>query len=152
VTNEHPVAERERMLREGAELFAQLQHLLDARSDESSLHADGASAWTSRDVYAHFARWTGFTIEQVQRKSAGIDWLPPIPGTDDEINERWAAEDRALTTAQAKAWCVESAEHLRLLMRGLSADQWSRFGRKCMEDIGGGHYRAHIEFIEGAQA
>jgi hypothetical protein len=151
MTVEHPVVDRERMLREGAELFARLEQLLDERNEDASLHSSGASAWNSRDVYAHFARWTGFTIEQVQRKAAGIDWLPPIPGTDDEINERWAAEDRALTTAQAKAWCIDSAEHLRGLVRGLSVDQWTRFGRKCVEDIGGGHYRAHIEFIEGTQ-
>ena len=58
---------------------------------------------------------------------------------------------RPLTTAQAKAWCIESAEHLRRLVLGLSVDQWNRFGRKCMDDIGGSHYRAHIEFIEGTQ-
>jgi hypothetical protein len=140
------------LLDEGAELWSRLDSLLQEREGRARLHAEGPTDWTNRDVYAHFARWIGFTIEQVQRKAAGLDWLPPIPGTDDEINERWAAEDRALTVAQARAWSMQSIETLRRLMLDLSIDQWTRFGKKCIDDIGGEHYRAHIEFIEQAGA
>jgi hypothetical protein len=152
VTNEHPIAERQRLLDEGAALWNRLDGLLQEREGTTRLHAEGLTDWTSRDVYAHFARWTGFTIEQVQRKAAGLDWLPPIPGTDDEINERWAVDDRMLTLAQARAWCVQSTETLRRLIFDLSIDQWNRFGRKCVDDVGGQHYGAHIEFIEQSGA
>lgn len=147
MTETHLHVERQRMLLEGEEAFARLRGLLDGRAGDADLHGGGASAWNSRDVYAHFARWTGFTIEQVQRKAAGADWLPPIHGSDDEINERWTNQDRALTLDQARDWCLEATATLTRLIRDLSVDQWNRFGRKCMDDLGGEHYRAHIDFI-----
>ncbi len=146
----HPITERAGLLTEGAQVWDQLDALLRQHATTPNLHAEGAAEWSSRDVYAHLARWIGRTVEQVQRKSAGVDWLPPLTGTDDEINERWAAEDRALTLKQAREWCIATTETLRRLIEDLSVDQWNRFGRRCMEDIDGGHYRAHIEFIEGA--
>lgn len=148
MTTEHPIVERERLLAGGAVSWARLDTLLRENDARSSLHAQGATDWNSRDVYAHLARWMGFTIEQVRRKSAGIDWLPSIPGSDDEINERWAVADRTLSTDQARNWCIESAGTLRRLVGDLSLDQWTRFGKKCMDDISGEHYAAHIAFIE----
>jgi hypothetical protein len=152
MTTEHPAVERRRTLDAGAALFAELRALLDRNVEKASLHAEGATDWNSRDVYAHFARWIGFTIEQVQRKAAGLDWLPPIPGTDDEINERWAVQDRTLTLDQARDWCIASVDTLTSLINDLSVDQWQRFGRKTVDDIGGDHVRAHIEFIRSAAA
>lgn len=138
------------MLAEGDALWARLDALLLERASRPRLHTEGETDWNSRDVYAHFARWIGLTIEQVQRKSAGLDWLPALPGTDDEINERWAAEDRALSQDEARAWCLEATATLRRLIGELSADQWTRFGHRCMSDIGGEHYRGHIDYIRGS--
>jgi hypothetical protein len=148
MTNEHPIAERERTITEGATSWARLDALLMQQAARARLHAEGASDWNSRDVYAHFARWTGNTVVQLRRKMAGIDWLPAIPGSDDEINERWAAEDRALTLDQARSWCLQTRTTLVDLMLALTPEEWTRFGGRCTPDIAGEHYQSHIDFIE----
>jgi hypothetical protein len=139
-------AERGRMLAEGDAVWARLCHALDARPDQS-LHAAPAPEWTSRDVYAHLARWQANTVHVVGELRAGRP-APTIEGDDDTINARWAAEDAGLTVAEARTRCLESRGALREALLQLSAEEWDRFGRLCAEDVAGPHYQDHLDAIQ----
>jgi hypothetical protein len=78
--------------------------------------------------------------------------LAPLPGEEDEINRRWAAEDRALSHDEVRGRCIETRNELRRLLKGLTAEQWERFGRRCSIDVSGGHYEHHLAAIASASS
>lgn len=135
-----PLAERDRMLREGDALWQRLRAQLEARID----YPIGADGWTGKDVYAHFARWQQNTIEAVNKLLAGE--RPAQPDEDeDTLNNRWASEDRTLSVEQARTRCIETRDELRGLLAGLDAQQWQRWGKLCSPDVNGEHYQHHLQ-------
>jgi len=136
------------MLRHGAELWEQLRAALDASIDEP---LGPLSDWTGHDVCAHFARWQAHAAGDVRRLLAGEEPVL-LPGDENVINERWAAEDRALTHDVVRERCLATRQELRTLLEGLSATQWDRFGRRCSIDISGEHHAHHLSAIGGGDA
>ena len=149
---EHPVAERARLLAEGVEAWARLRARLDADADRGSLHDPGSPAWTSREVYAHFARYQSHSLENLHRRLAGQEPLPRDGLDDDPRNERWAAIDRALTLDEAREWCLATTEALRRAALALTPERWAEFGTRYADDVLAAHYVAHLEYIDRASA
>jgi hypothetical protein len=136
------------MLRHGDELWDELRAALDASIDQA---LGPLSDWTGHDVYAHFARWQAHAVGVVRRLIAGEKPVP-VPGDENVINERWAAEDRALPHEVVRERCLATRQELRTLLEGLSAAQLDRFGRRCSLDISGEHYARHLSAIGGGDA
>ena len=67
-----------------------------------SLHDPASPTWTSRDVYAHLARWMAVSTSHLESEMAGR-LHQQIEGSDDEINARWQTEDSALSLDDARA-------------------------------------------------
>jgi len=149
---EHPVAERARLLAEGAEVWERLRARLDADAHRGSLHESDSPAWTSREVYAHFARYQSHSLENLHRRLASNDPLPSDGLDDDARNERWAESDRALTLEQARDWCLATTEALRGAVLALTPERWAEFGTLVADDVLAPHYQAHLEYIEAAEA
>jgi len=149
VTQEHPVSERARLLSEGRAAWEQLSALLDARAELAQVHSSGP-AWTSRDVFAHLARWQVRSIDRLTKRMAGNPPLAPLPGTDDEINAGWHAADQALSLPAARTWCLETAEALRSLLLALTPEQWEDFGRDLAVNASAVHYDEHLGFLREA--
>jgi hypothetical protein len=138
---------RDAALRRGDELWERLSAGLDASIDRP---LSASSEWTGADVYNHFARWQAQTIADVRRIMAGQN-PQPVEGTEDEINNRWREQDRALPPAVAREHCLATRDELRALLASLTAEQWDRFGRACASDVDGDHYEGHLRAIsEGA--
>ena len=150
MTEEHPVAERERLLREGEAAWTRLVALLDRQQESSSVHAEGGMPWTSADVYAHFARYQSQNVQQLHRVLAGLEPVPPDGLDDDTRNERWAAADRALTFEQAREWCHATTRTLRELLLSLPPELWTLYGDYHGQDVFAPHYEAHIRYIESS--
>jgi hypothetical protein len=149
---EHPVAERARLLAEGAEAWARLRARLDADAERGSLHDPDSPAWTSREVYAHFARYQSHSLENLHRRVAGNEPLPSDGLDDDTRNERWAETDRGLTLEEARDWCLATTEALRQAAFALTPERWAEFGTWVADDVLPTHYLAHLEYIEKADA
>jgi hypothetical protein len=147
---EHPVAERARLLAEGAEVWAELRARLDADVGRGSLHEPGSPAWTSREVYSHFARYQSRSLENLHRRLAGNEPLPSDGLDDDTRNERWAAVDSELTLEEARGWCLATTAALRQAALALTPERWAEFGTWYADDVLAPHYRAHLEYIESA--
>ncbi len=130
--------ERDEPLRRGDVIWAQLQSVLDENIDKSAF----PGGWTGKDVYAHFARWQQISIEQVAEILAGR--RPDKPSEDDDtLNNRWHAEDSALTVDEARERCLRSREVHRAQVAALSEDHWRAWGH-LFDDVTGAHYAGHL--------
>jgi hypothetical protein len=138
-----PAGDRTTMLRRGDELWEQLAAALDASMDRP---LGPSTDWTGHDVYAHFARWQAHAASEVRQLLVGGQ-PAPLPGDEDDINRRWAAEDRPLSHDEVRGRCIETRNELRRLLEGMNAEQWERFGRTCSIDISGEHYEHHLAAI-----
>lgn len=145
---EHPVAHRLRALREGAAAWERLHALLDEGADRPNLHRPDGTPWSSREVYAHFARYQSSNAAQLHRLLAGVQPLPPSGVDENEQNERWAAEDRALTLEEARAWCDATTRLVSALAMSMPPELWARYGRWYADDVLAPHYESHIRYIE----
>lgn len=132
--------DRDAALRVGDELWEELQRLADAHLDTPFREGAGL---TGHDLYAHFARWQAVTLRDLARILAGRRPVPPV-ADDNVLNDRWMAEDRALSTDIARARCLETRTNLREQLANLTDAQYDQFGRICAADINGEHYLEHL--------
>ena len=137
------------MLTDDRALWDELGVALEAHAQES-LHAEGSPQWVSRDVYAHLARWMEHsTADFVARLEGGS--VPPIPGTDDEINARWQAEDSRLTLNEARAWGQRAFDARVRAIEAVPAERWDVILNAVARADGSEHYAAHLSFIVAEQ-
>lgn len=134
------------MLRRDREEWAALTALLDANPNRV-VHQDGHD-WTARDVYSHFARW-------LDRSSLHFDatvrneTIPPLEGTDDEINARWQAEDATLSFDEARARAQREFLRRVQLIEPLPEDRWTEPLWAIAHADGWEHIAAHRRYVDG---
>ncbi|MDP9237448.1 MAG: maleylpyruvate isomerase N-terminal domain-containing protein [Chloroflexota bacterium] len=133
------------MLREDRAEWDALVALLDAHTDRA-LHG-GESGWASRDVYAHLARWMEHSTADLQARLEDLT-LPPLSGTEDEINARWQQADSVLSFAAARERAHAIFERR---LRAIQAVPPTRWSDKILEAMaradGANHYRNHRSYI-----
>jgi mycothiol maleylpyruvate isomerase-like protein len=135
--------DREALLRRGDELWDELTAALDASIDAP---LGPSTDWAGRDVYAHFARWTRQTVDDLRLV---LDGKPPqhIEGTEDEINARIRTEERDTPADTLRAQAASARADLKTLLRALSDDQWRAFGAASADDVTPKHIGPHLETI-----
>ena len=133
------------MFREDSAEWDALVAILDAQPNETLY--GGASPWVSRDVYAHLARWMEHSTADLQARLDNLT-LPPLSGSDDEINARWQQADTALTLADARERAhVMYARRLRAI-EAVPSERWSDKILEAMARADGAeHYRTHRRSI-----
>ncbi len=135
------------MLREDQAEWARLTKVLEERSGES-LHGGSSPDWNSRDVYAHLARWIERSTEDLEARLQGRT-LPPLEGTDDEINARWQAADTVLTPSEARERAEAAFERRVRAVRAIPLDRWEPVLEAMARADGSNHYAAHSRYITG---
>lgn len=143
--------DRDELMTEGDAAWTALCALLDTAEPNVPLHDPDSPEWTSRDVYTHFwrmhsgsARAIRFELEHEEPYQwSGLD--------ENELNERNVAEDRALSLEQARRQAIEARADYRSLVASLSTEAFETIGRRHGDDLLGGHYRGHLEYIEAAR-
>ena len=148
IEGEHPVAHRQRVLADGAEAWTRLRALLEEHADRDTLHDPEGTPWSSREIYAHFARYQSSNIRHIQRLLALGELWPSRGEAENVTNERWAAEDRALTHEQARDWCDATTREEAALCLTMPPELWAEYGRWAADDILAPHYLSHIHYIE----
>ncbi len=135
------------MLRDDRAAWDDLVAILDAHPLEI-LH-DPASSWhwTSRDVYAHLARWLTRSMDELETLLAGRPPLAPLQGTDDEINRRWQREDSSLSLEEARSLAQTAFDRRVRIMESLPGETWTAELERIARCDGAAHYRAHRGYI-----
>ncbi len=135
--------ERAALLRRGDELWDELTAALDTSIDAP---LGPSTDWMGRDVYAHFARWTRQTADDLRRV---LDGKPPRPieGTEDEINARIREEERETPVDQLRSRCTEARAEVKALLLGLTDDQWRAFGEASADDVTPAHIEPHLRMM-----
>lgn len=134
------------MLRKDREEWAKLAALLDT-DPERRVHQDGHD-WTARDVYAHFARWLDHSMNDFEATLRGEGLARP-EGTDDEINDRWQAEDSKLTLDEARDWANREFDRRLKTIESLPEGQWTQGLWAIAHADGWEHIEAHRKYVEG---
>lgn len=137
----------EKMIVDDTAAWEELVGILEANPNEV-LHDPGSEwHWTSRDIYAHLARWITRSTAELEAAAAGLDPPAPLEGTEDEINRRWQIEDSGLTLAEARDRATGAYEHRLHALRSVPEKAWTAELEKIARYDGAEHFRAHIGYI-----
>ena len=139
----------EAMLQRDQDQWRALVAILDAAGN-AVVHEPPAPPWNARDVYAHLARWIAHSTDAFEAHRDGRDPPPDQPGTDDEINARWRAEDASLSLAQARDRAHAAYERRLSAIRSAANVVWGNALRATAHADGYRHYEAHRRYIESA--
>ncbi len=135
------------MLREDRSAWDSLVEILEAHAD-GPLHAAGSPPWTSRDVYAHLARWMEHSTARLNAWLMDHRPLPPLEGTDDEINARWQEQDSRLTLEEARRRAQEAFERRLRAIQAVPSDRWDDPALEAIARADGSeHYAAHRTYV-----
>ena len=119
---------------------------LEARPEES-LHEPGSPPWTSRDVYAHLARWMGVSTDHLGAQLEGRAFTR-IEGTDDEINARWQQEDSGLSLEEARQRARAAFERRVRAIKAVPVDRLQEEAAEALARADGAqHYASHRRYI-----
>lgn len=73
--------------------------------------------------------------------------LPPLEGTDDEINARWQREDSGLSLDKARQRAQQAFERRVRAIESVPAERWDQALEAMARADGAEHYAAHRRFI-----
>jgi hypothetical protein len=138
----------EMLARDQAEWDA-LAALLDAHPG-GPVHDPESPAWEARHVYAHLARWIDNSMDDFEAALAGRPKPAAPPGTDDEVNARWRAEDAGITFYDARNRAQGAVDRRTQLIRSVPADGWNPLLDAIARADGYEHIRGHRRYIEAA--
>ena len=133
------------MLREDRAEWEALTAVLDA-NPEGSLHDPISPRWISRDVYAHLSRWIERSTSELEARLEGGS-LPPLEGTDDEVNARWQREDSGLSLGEARERAQQAFERRLRAIEGVPTDRWDEMLQAIARADGAEHYAGHRSYI-----
>ncbi len=133
------------MLREDRAEWEALTAVLEAHP-EGSLHEPNSPSWTSRDVYAHLARWIERSTSELEARLEG-GALQPLEGTDDEINARWQQEDSGLSLGEARECGRQAFERRLRAIERVPTGLWDGMLEAIARADGAEHYAGHRSYI-----
>jgi hypothetical protein len=125
-------------------MWNELACLLEKHPDVN-LHAKSLP-WTSRDVYAHLARWLNHNNSCIEAYCAGKK-QPHLSATPLEMNDIWQKEDSLLTLAQARTKAGVAFTSRMVAIESIPLDKWDAEMAKLVNVDGAIHYAMHINYI-----
>jgi hypothetical protein len=122
-----------------------LSSLLDAHPGES-LHDPASPRWTSRDVYAHLARWLEHSNACIEAYCAGGE-LPTLDGTPEEMNARWQREDHRMSLDKTREKALAAFEHRLEIVAAIPPGKWDEKLDRIVSYDGAAHYAQHMNYV-----
>lgn len=113
---------------------------------EESLHAPASPRWTSRDVYAHFARWFNHSNACIEAYCSGKE-QPQLSGTPEEMNSRWQREDAGILLKDARINAMFAFTRRMGIIESIPLSTWDAELEKLVRYDGATHYAMHINYI-----
>lgn len=136
------------ILQEDQKEWGALTVILDARP-EGVVHGAGPTAWNSRDVYAHLARWLNHSNSYIANALTGKPQMDIDESQADKINQRWQQEDSTLTLTDARHRAYEEFQRRAKLIQSIPLEKWNEEMIRVVYLDGASHYRDHRRYITG---
>lgn len=133
------------MLLEDRREWHSLVTLLEANPYEP-LHDPESPGWISRDVYTHLASWMEHSTGELEARHAGRT-VPPLEGTDDEINAGFRAAHSHMSLDEARAWAQREFDRRIEAIQAVPLERWDPILEAVAHADGASHYRAHHGYI-----
>jgi hypothetical protein len=128
-------------------VWDELAWLLE-KHPSGNLHGPSSPPWTSRDVYAHFARWFNHNNACIEAYCAGKE-QPELAAAPEEMNDIWQKEDSHLTLAEARRKAGVAFTSHMVAIESIPLDKWDGELWKIVNGDGATHYAKHINYIVG---
>jgi hypothetical protein len=126
-------------------VWDELAWLLEKHPAEN-LHGPSSPPWTSRDVYAHFARWLNHNNSCIEAYCAG-QTQPQLSASPEEMNDIWQKEDSRLTLTQARTKAGVAFTSRMVVIESIPLDKWDAEMARLVNVDGAVHYAMHINYI-----
>jgi hypothetical protein len=123
--------------------------ILDSRPT-GSMHGADDPDWNARDVYNHLARWINHSTDDLDATALSGKGVPRPPGTDDEINARWRAEDASLSLDEARDFAQRAFDRRIAAIESIPSDRWNPMLDAIAHADGWEHFAGHRNYIETA--
>ena len=133
------------MLRIDCIVWDALVSILDAHPEES-LHDPASPRWTSRDVYAHLARWLNYSSACIEAYCVGKK-QPSLEGTPEEMNTRWQQEDSQMSLVDARGKAQIAFVHRLGIIESIPPGRWDDNLERMARYDGAEHFASHINYI-----
>ena len=114
------------------------------------VHDPESPEWEARHVYAHLARWMNNSMDEFEAAAGRRPKPPAPPGTDDEINARWRAEDSDVTLEDARKRARDAYDRRMRLINSVPMDAWNPLLEAIARADGHEHIGGHRRYIESA--
>ena len=121
-----------------------LTSMLDAHPTEV-LHEPESPPWTSRDVYAHLARWLNISNKHMEAYRSGGD--SPHFDNIDKVNAKWQEEDSILSLDEARIRAFEAFNQRLAIIASMPMDKWDNTLERIAKYDGAAHLAAHRKYI-----
>jgi hypothetical protein len=119
--------------------------ILDAHSTEV-LHAPPSPPWTSRDIYAHLARWLNNSNKDMEAYCSGGPLSPAVDNFE-EVNSRWQKEDSSMSLAEARKKASEAFNKRLNILESIPLNKWDKKLERIANYDGSEHLAAHRGYI-----
>jgi hypothetical protein len=119
--------------------------LLEKHPGES-LHEPASPQWTSRDVYAHFARWLNHSNACIEAYCAGRE-QPPLEASPEEMNTLWQQADSHMSLDEARTKAGVAFTSRMVCIESIPLEKWDGELERIVRYDGAAHYAMHINYI-----
>ena len=113
---------------------------------EENLHDPASPPWTSRDVYAHLARWLEHSNACIEAYCANRE-LPKLEAAPEEMNTRWQREDSRLSLDEARQKARDAFSRRMNIIEAIPPGKWDDNLEHLVRYDGAWHYAKHINYI-----
>jgi hypothetical protein len=124
--------------------------LLMEKHPGENLHAAG-TPWTSRDVYAHFARWFNHNNACIEAYSAGKE-QPQLAAAPEEMNDIWQKEDCSMPLDEARIRAGVALASRLAAIEAVPPEKWNAELQRIAGMDGAAHFAMHINYISGGKS
>jgi hypothetical protein len=123
-----------------------LTAILDRHPGEN-LHGPNSIPWTSRDVYAHLARWINYSNREMEAYCTGKSISPAIKNPE-ELNTLWQKKDNWMTFQQAREKANDAFNQHLDQIQSIPVERWDKNLEKITGFDGAEHFAAHRSYIQ----
>jgi hypothetical protein len=134
---------KQKALARADDAWRQWEAFLKRESTSGNAEERGSDGWTLAEAVAHVARWQAWSTIRLQHVLDGgrLEQL-----AIDEINAKWAAEDRGIAYEEAARRMQEAWRGLRAKTEEVPDERWNGLFNEVVKANTWEHFAEHMEW------